>query len=103
SLPLAPRSAPSFPYTTLFRSPEHASFVVQALWSSQGAVFGAPGWQLPAAHTSPDVQGLPSSQEAVLFACTHPAAGLHESFVQGLDRKSTRLNSSHEWISYAVF
>src|SRR5438105_10521894 len=22
---------------------------------------------------------------------------------QGLDRKSTRLNSSHEWISYAVF
>src|SRR5207247_9359444 len=24
-------------------------------------------------------------------------------FAQKLDRKSTRLNSSHEWISYAVF
>src|SRR5207247_9604030 len=26
-----------------------------------------------------------------------------ESFRQATDRKSTRLNSSHEWISYAVF
>src|SRR5207247_3299887 len=26
-----------------------------------------------------------------------------EHAVRGLDRKSTRLNSSHEWISYAVF
>src|SRR5438105_7747351 len=24
-------------------------------------------------------------------------------FIAGKDRKSTRLNSSHEWISYAVF
>src|SRR5438105_8548462 len=30
------------------------------------------------------------------------ADGLSELF-SGLDRKSTRLNSSHEWISYAVF
>src|SRR5438105_6860326 len=26
-----------------------------------------------------------------------------EGFLEYLDRKSTRLNSSHEWISYAVF
>src|SRR5207247_6906962 len=31
-----------------------------------------------------------------------PASRSHE-LVHHLDRKSTRLNSSHEWISYAVF
>jgi hypothetical protein len=40
--------------------------------------------QAPAAHVSPVVQALPSSQVAVLFACAHPVAGLQESFVQGL-------------------
>src|SRR5207247_7046707 len=29
--------------------------------------------------------------------------GVAESLARALDRKSTRLNSSHEWISYAVF
>src|SRR5438105_10298152 len=29
--------------------------------------------------------------------------GLYNTKSQNLDRKSTRLNSSHEWISYAVF
>src|SRR5207247_9350778 len=34
----------------------------------------------------------------------HRAASLlGEREARGLDRKSTRLNSSHEWISYAVF
>src|SRR5207247_11374271 len=31
-----------------------------------------------------------------------PRAG-HDGDARQLDRKSTRLNSSHEWISYAVF
>src|SRR5258708_32668109 len=57
-----PRST-LFPYTTLFRSPDHGDFLA----------IGRPG--------------------------------LHHVAVQRLseDRKSTRLNSSHQIISYAVF
>src|SRR5207247_9107355 len=32
-----------------------------------------------------------------------PATSRSSSLCGGIDRKSTRLNSSHEWISYAVF
>src|SRR5207247_5796800 len=32
-----------------------------------------------------------------------PAGKLKKLFQRARDRKSTRLNSSHEWISYAVF
>src|SRR2546428_11249541 len=46
---------------------------------------------------SPVVQALLSSHGAVLFVCTQPEPALQE------DRKSTRLNSSHDQISYAVF
>src|SRR5438105_10305250 len=73
--PRPPKST-LFPYTTLFRSIEihKASFV---LYSSRTAAMGGP--------------------EPVPFADKAAA----ESFAK--DRKSTRLNSSHEWISYAVF
>ena len=88
--------------------PEHVSAVVQALPSLQEAVlfalthpvagthessvqtllslqFGAePPTQDPPAQVSAVVQALPSSQEAVLFALTHPVAGTHESSVQTL-------------------
>src|SRR5207247_3582929 len=38
------------------------------------------------------------------FGQSDRAGGTHsESDSHDLDRKSTRLNSSHEWISYAVF
>src|SRR6202048_2807613 len=46
----------------------------------------------PAVVTPVGAQGLPGI-EAVAAIETNPAQ----------DRKSTRLNSSHEWISYAVF
>src|SRR2546422_309168 len=82
--------------------PEHASFVVHALPSLHGAVLfacaqplaglqessvqGLPSSQVgggPPVHTPPEhasfvVQALPSSHGAVLFACTHPVAGLQE-------------------------
>src|SRR6266536_5718898 len=42
-------------------------------------------------------------RSATLF-CNGCAAGRSRSALNvGRDRKSTRLNSSHEWISYAVF
>src|SRR5438105_5863136 len=62
-----------FPYTTLFRS---SACVSVALAPMRGA---APG-------------GGPTMGE-VEVGCV----------VEIKDRKSTRLNSSHEWISYAVF
>jgi hypothetical protein len=47
-------------------------------------VTAAPAWQVPLPQVSPAVQAFPSSQAAVLFAWTHPVAGLHVSSVHGL-------------------
>jgi hypothetical protein len=54
---------------------------VHGLLSSQ---LGAdPPTHAPEAQVSLVVQAFPSSQDAVLFVCTHPDAGSHESSVQG--------------------
>src|SRR5437660_9748550 len=68
-----PRST-LFPYTTLFRSPEDA--LTDERQSSRFEVD----------NTAPRIQNLAARVEG-----------------QQLDRKSTRLNSSHVAISYAVF
>src|SRR5438105_5673133 len=62
-----------FPYTTLFRSHYARAFAAHALSS---------GWRLAMPHWR-GCSGEPNRKPR--------------------DRKSTRLNSSHEWISYAVF
>src|SRR2546430_10792472 len=74
-----PRST-LFPYTTLFRSGTGATAAV-ALESSSGSRFG---------DNLPEVSG------------EGPWAALQLGRGVG-DRKSTRLNSSHSQISYAVF
>src|SRR3712207_6906992 len=77
-----PRST-LFPYTTLFRSE------VELLGAGAGAHLDVPGGELP--------RRAGDQLVAVLDDVAHPvgdAAG---------DRKSTRLNSSHANISYAVF
>src|SRR5438045_7716470 len=68
-----PRST-LFPYTTLFRSPEIVH-VAQCLFTRQ----------------------FERSQNAT------PSLGQRRAIGPNLDRKSTRLNSSHLGISYAVF
>src|SRR3989454_5522027 len=98
-----PRST-LFPYTTLFRSPAQGS-------QCHG---GCPG--LPAAHQGvwPYAGGgRQATREGALVDRQHRAApgasiggagmGRERSVVLGADRKSTRLNSSHLVISYAVF
>src|SRR2546430_4049250 len=86
-----PRST-LFPYTTLFRSGLHAN--LQALFTAPSlaklavAVQGGENLGIVAAETEPDLE-----REATL----DPAIVLRT------DRKSTRLNSSHSQISYAVF
>src|SRR3712207_7706065 len=80
-----PRST-LFPYTTLFRSPDG----------------GAHGRDL--ARDALEPVGLARPREPLR---AQPLAGLdHRGAVgerPGIDRKSTRLNSSHANISYAVF
>src|SRR3989449_7092585 len=77
-----PRST-LFPYTTLFRSVFHHSEVRLRA----GAGLRVAGGRIPGV-------GLPRAGAIPARAATHRA---------GADRKSTRLNSSHGYISYAVF
>src|SRR5260221_9410357 len=86
-----PRST-LFPYTTLFRSSGALDGglipLPLGLHSQVGAHGLEGGFQLPALYEPGDDllgRGLPIGAE------------------EGLDRKSTRLNSSHTVISYAVF
>src|SRR3712207_8286356 len=89
-----PRST-LFPYTTLFRSGGGAG--VEVLLGRAGDLRGGD----QAGHAA-DVGGAPEALEQAL----HPA-GVDLDVVVGVgqvgDRKSTRLNSSHANISYAVF
>src|SRR3712207_9017055 len=80
-----PRST-LFPYTTLFRSPHHVDAHVLPV---QRLDFTA-GDQLDQQHQRLDLLRV-------------PAPVLGGKSVEGEDRKSTRLNSSHANISYAVF
>src|SRR3712207_8926542 len=89
-----PRST-LFPYTTLFRS--HGQLVAEAPGDLLdlglgGRVVGVGGGGLGEVH-----------EEAVVGSAL--LAGARVGLVLGLggDRKSTRLNSSHANISYAVF
>src|SRR5216117_936411 len=63
--------------------PWHVSPIVQGLASSQGAVLFT--WMQPLTGSQPSsVQGLPSSQGAVLLLCRQPPAPSQVSSVQGL-------------------
>src|SRR5260221_6215823 len=79
-----PRST-LFPYTTLFRSTVHAS--------RPGKAAGCPGARRPTGEPSPYPEGNSRT-------CLRPTTEVRQ---RQLDRKSTRLNSSHTVISYAVF
>src|SRR2546429_6472925 len=81
-----PRST-LFPYTTLFRS--------------DGAGFGAEGAGNRAVWGMPGVARRRPWRYRQSSAGAANPAGIAEA--RGGDRKSTRLNSSHGYISYAVF
>src|SRR3712207_7837712 len=83
-----PRST-LFPYTTLFRSgPEDERHLVDVVH-----VAGRDDRVLPEAGEQRDLAADVLGEPALRAADDHV----------GLDRKSTRLNSSHANISYAVF
>src|SRR3712207_7280876 len=82
-----PRST-LFPYTTLFRSRRwHAMQDVRALQEDDQGV------EEPLAVGQLQVAGVARAEHEIRATVGFP----------GVDRKSTRLNSSHANISYAVF
>src|SRR3712207_8251144 len=92
---LPPRST-LFPYTTLFRSCHHHQ-----------AVVAHPGLVATAHATDGTVEALEDPERPFWVGVQwHPEHGDDHGLFRGLaeaDRKSTRLNSSHANISYAVF
>src|SRR2546430_3371193 len=88
-----PRST-LFPYTTLFRS--QAEGLAFGACRSLGA-FQDAGLLAPAREHPELLQRKPSPQEDA------PLSSLTPRRIVWRDRKSTRLNSSHSQISYAVF
>src|SRR5438270_3845790 len=87
-----PRST-LFPYTTLFRSDEVAHDAAMPLSLDEDASLEARGKErFKAIPLAEDVVPCRSAERAHRGPAAPP-----------LDRKSTRLNSSHSQISYAVF
>src|SRR5690349_23357724 len=90
-----PRST-LFPYTTLFRSPARG---FAANDPRAEAIAGASRAEAARGRVPPPASR--AAAEAARRGGRAPAA--HLSRAAGRDRKSTRLNSSHVEISYAVF
>src|SRR5256886_7366264 len=86
-----PRST-LFPYTTLFRSVRSKSTRLLRRRALRGTL----------AYREERVD-LADVREAALEDAGRAAYRLRGGLVVGEDRKSTRLNSSHSQISYAVF
>src|SRR3712207_8585395 len=90
-----PRST-LFPYTTLFRSPRERVLAVRLDGCREGQHL-----VLGARHGRHAGYGRLALRQGPGLVEEH---GIHRAHaLQGEDRKSTRLNSSHANISYAVF
>src|SRR3712207_7544382 len=89
-----PRST-LFPYTTLFRSTAENPSLMEALLVEQLQDLLHAEGQL--------VKALPKMAKAAQSEALIAAFEQHLVETQAQDRKSTRLNSSHANISYAVF
>src|SRR3712207_8617394 len=88
-----PPGSTLFPYTTLFRSLPDSKWFLRALVvaAPAGMIAIEAGWTVTEVGRQPwIIQGVMRTKDAV-------------TPMPGLDRKSTRLNSSHANISYAVF
>src|SRR5690554_7504577 len=86
-----PPSSTLFPYTTLFRS--RTGFGRDALYRPQAPLYAG----------ASDRGADPRPETGAPARCRGVDGGSPLSDQPALDRKSTRLNSSHVRISYAVF
>src|SRR5206468_11164606 len=85
-----------FPYTTLFRS---TSPIKRTRSSTFGCLFGCPCCHLISHHP---ILAVGLARFAATAAPTSMIVRLCRECRHSLDRKSTRLNSSHDQTSYAV-
>src|SRR5438132_8963853 len=92
-----PPLSPLFPYTTLFRSSEGSDEFRISGWTGKVHVVNVP---LRKVTDISNGKGSALSSDAELM--WQPKWSRDGSLLS-LDRKSTRLNSSHTVISYAVF
>src|SRR5256885_9274457 len=96
-----PRRSPLFPSPTLFRSRVWLQAAAAVLLVACGVAAGrataaaAPAAALASSDSAPVFQTVADARAA--------AARSQNVYQASLDRKSTRLNSSHLVISYAVF
>src|SRR5947209_9845960 len=89
-----PPKSPLFPYTTLFRSVEHERPRAPGAAEPRSEIRAVALEREPPADIA---RGL------ALVVAAHAVRPAHPELLAGEDRKSTRLNSSHANISYAVF
>src|SRR3712207_7524391 len=89
-----PRST-LFPYTTLFRSAQHAHVLAKARPDELAVLVASEPVHLEDRRR---IRGAAADLQPVAPVVGHVVAKEREQ-----DRKSTRLNSSHANISYAVF
>src|SRR3712207_6956315 len=93
-----PRST-LFPYTTLFRSHDDGVVLVGA--HGRGALAGQDAGDEE--RGAVDAHGLADGVDALTEEVDDHGLAEHGDLARRRDRKSTRLNSSHANISYAVF
>src|SRR5207247_9354434 len=84
-----------FPYTTLFRSEVYLNSDDQPAFWYTDKKRQKIGWIDADGKKNIDIGGKVVLRKLI--------SNLQNGYLKGVDRKSTRLNSSHEWISYAVF
>src|SRR5207247_10641568 len=97
-----PTSSP-LPYTTLFRSGHGPSIVRREHPVAELRQLGARERHRRHGTTQRlDVDAEPLASPALRLDVRRGVEGVVAAAHHVQDRKSTRLNSSHEWISYAV-
>src|SRR5690606_40425967 len=92
---LQPSRSPLFPYTTLFRSHDLGMSIDGGNVDGGRRVGGTPRGEVP--------ETLSVEPTVFLYDAYPGGIGFSEPLFGLQDRKSTRLNSSHVKISYAVF
>src|SRR5947209_17412284 len=95
-----PLQSTLFPYTTLFRSLDQLRHLPAGVGAA--VVLELEPADPVAAEVAGDAVALPVVGQVPAADDLQPAV-LRRAGVQAVDRKSTRLNSSHANISYAVF
>src|SRR3712207_8034073 len=98
-----PPRSPLFPYTTLFRSRFTNAYAASSVCSPTrfGLYTGRYPGRLPGGL--PEPIGRPNEIDGIPLDHPTLASLLKDAGYDTADRKSTRLNSSHANISYAVF